>query len=459
MGDEEMTFFEVMCANVLSMGMTTLFYVCASLLLLGEIPYKNRKHYYSIFCALMLFIIASALIGTIFFKTGLFALPHNGGETLINYITIGGSMLFLRVMYEKSAGTYLATAVFLNILYEVGWNLANIFAPDKFYHLENMSERRQYLFNEWVVVPLCLLLVILLLYKTRAGKLFGQWEEQKLSRPVLVFLGLYPILQQAVQEIVEVSARDTGYNPATAVIFLLVIYMIFIYTGREEMQQRRIEDQNISLRQQGAYIENLEGLQREVRRFRHDFRNMMSGMYLQAEEGNLEAIQTYIQEMTEDFDMQVGSQIRLMNQLANIRVTEVKGLFLEKMKKMQEKEIHWELEVLNPFEETRVRITDLCRCLGILLDNAMEEVTGKGDGQIHIMISSQSGYTTLRVKNTLYSAVDFHRLGTLGYSTKGENRGIGLNSYKKILEKYEKILSLTTIQDGYFIQELKIQEG
>lgn len=454
-----MTFFEAMCANIFSMGMTTIFYVCASLLLLGNIPYKNRKHYYSIFGALILYIFAVSLAGTIFYKAGLFDLPHNGGETVINYFTICGTMLFLRVMYEKSWGTYLAAAVFLNILYEFGWNLADIFAPDKFYYLDNMSDRRQYLFYEWVVIPFCLFLVILLLCTTRAGKLFGQWEEQKLKKSVLVFLGLYPILQQAVQEAVEISAKDMGYNPATAVIFLLIIYMIFIYTGREEMQRRRIEEQNISLQQQGTYIENLEGLQREVRRFRHDFKNMMSGMYLQAEAGNFEAIQGYIQEMTEDFDMQVGSQIRLMNQIANIRLMEVKGLFLEKMKIMQEEKIYWELEVLKPFEMTRLRSTDLCRCLGILLDNAIEEVKGREDGQIHIMISRQNDYTTFRIKNTLYSTVDFHKLGDHGYSSKGQGRGIGLSNYKKILAKYERAMPFTTIRDGYFIQELKIQEG
>jgi len=309
------------------------------------------------------------------------------------------------------------------------------------------------------MVPLALLLVIGLLYRTRAGKLFSQWEGQKLGPAVLVFLVLYPVLSQIVQETVEISAKDAGYNPATAFIFLLIIYMIFMHTGREGIQQKRIEDQEVSLRQQGAYIENLEGLQKEVRRFRHDFKNMMSGMYLQAEEGNLEAIQGYIQEMTEDFDLQVGSQIRLMNQLANIRVTEVKGLFLEKLHTMQKEEIHCELDVLKPFKETRVRSTDLCRCLGILLDNAMEEVQGKKDGRVQIMISSQGGYTTFLVKNTLYSSVDFHKLGTAGYSTKGDGRGIGLNNYKRILGKYEKALSLTTIQDGYFIQELKIQES
>lgn len=454
-----MTFLEVLCGNFISMGLDTLFFISAAILLLGEIPYKNRKHYYTIFGVMMLYIFLGDLLATVFFKTGLFALPHNGGELLYMYIRIIGMMLWLRVMYSKPYTTLLAIAVFLNILYEVGWNFADIFSTNKIYNLSILSDRREYLFWEWVVIPFFLILVLLLLYKTNARKMMEQWEGQKLKPGVVVFLGLYPPLSQFVQEIIDISAKEVGYNPATAFVFLLIVYMIFIHTGREGIQQKRIEDQNVSLVQQGAYIENLEGLQKEVRRFRHDFKNMMSGMYLQAEEGNLAAIQNYIQEMTDDFDLQVGSQIRLMNQLANIRMTEMKGLFLKKMKTMQEEEIHWELEVLKPFEKTRMRSTDLCRCLGILLDNAIEEVQGKNDGLIHIMISSHSGFTTVRVKNTLYSAVDFHKIGTMGYSTKGKDRGIGLANYKEILEKYEKALPITTIQDGCFIQELKIQEA
>lgn len=252
--------------------------------------------------------------------------------------------------------------------------------------------------------------------------MYRQWESQKLRAGVLVFMAFSPIASRLLQELIEKSERSQDYNPMSMMLFILILYLIFVYDGRREQQKKRIEEQNVSLRQQEADIENLEGLQREVRRFRHDFKNMMSGMYMQA-----------------------GSQIRIMNQLANIRVAEVKGLFLEKLKVMQE-EIHCELEVLKPFEKTGLRSTDLCRYLGILLDNAMEEVRGKKDGKIHVMISSQSGCTTFRVKNTMYSSVDFHKVGTLGYSTKGENRGIGLANYKKILERYERILPLTTIQ-------------
>ena len=163
-----------------------------------------------------------------------------------------------------------------------------------------------------------------------------------------------------------------------------------------------------------AYIENLESLQQETRRFRHDFKNMMSGMYLQAKDGDMAAVQAFIQDMTTDFDTQVGNQLKLMNQLANIHELSVKSLLLTKLETIKQKNI---------------------RC------------------------NRQENYTTFLVKNTLHEAVNFHKIGTEGYSTKGDSRGIGLNNYRRILRQYDFVMPVTTIKDNCFIQELKIKEA
>ena len=86
----------------------------------------------------------------------------------------------------------------------------------------------------------------------------------------------------------------------------------------------------------------------------------------------MEAVHNFIQDMTSDFDYQVGEQIRRLTQLGNIHMLEVKGLLLGKMEKMQQEQISCELEVSRPFDRTRLRTTDLCRCLGILIDNAID---------------------------------------------------------------------------------------
>ena len=106
-----------------------------------------------------------------------------------------------------------------------------------------------------------------------------------------------------------------------------------------------------------------------------------------------------------------------------------------------------------------MRVTDLCRCLGILIDNAMDEVRGQKKPLVSVLISSQEGCTTFRIKNRLYSTVDFHKIWTQGYSTRGADRGVGLASYRAILERYDNVMPHTSIRDGCFIQELKVQQG
>ena len=62
------------------------------------------------------------------------------------------------------------------------------------------------------------------------------------------------------------------------------------------------------------------------------------------------------------------------------------------------------------------------------------------------------------MKNRLYHEVDVHRIWQQGYSTRGAERGIGLASYRKILDGYGNVLPATAVEEGYFVQEFKVQE-
>ncbi|WP_347223806.1 GHKL domain-containing protein [Bacteroides congonensis] len=391
-----MSFWELFCSNTFGLTISTLFMLWISMLLLGRKPYQIRERKVKIIACTILFICVWALIGTVFYKVGIFRWRYNAGQILFTYMGMTGAMFYLYFLYRENLLTCWISAVFLEMLESFAVHIGVFFSPNMTFHLDILGER---------------------------------------------------------------VGND---NAVVSLLYLLIVFIIFGYAGRQEMQKKQIQTQQISMQQQNAYIESLEKLQSEMRRFRHDYKNMMSGMYLQAKEGNMEAVQNFIQDMTSDFDYQVGEQIRRLTQLGNIHMLEVKGLLLGKMEKMQQEQISCELEVLHPFDRTRLRTTDLCRCLGILIDNAIDEVQGKKGKkpkpQIHIMISSQEECTTFQVRNPLYSNIDFHKIWQQGYSTRGADRGIGLASYKSILQHYENVFSLTTIRDGYFIQELKIQE-
>lgn len=453
-----MSFLQIVSANSLSMAISALFLLWMSGILLGRIPNRGRKHTITCILSGLLWAVLLAVLAAVCYRTGFWRLPYGIGRIIWQYFVLVCMALLLGLVYRVSLRDCGLSVMMIELLGSYGDLLSELYLYGRLFDLRVPAELREYLFWMLGIRPGCLLLCGLVIKKSGVGRIYRQWlGQEKIHRGILLLLGLYPVYGEALDHVINDPGKNRAYF-LLPLMMLLVIHMIFVYVGRDWQQKQYILAQETSLRQQAIYIENMEQIQAEIRRFRHDFRNMTAGMYLQAREGDLDAVRSFIQEMTEDFDRQAGDQIRLMNQLANVHMTELKGLLLEKLARMQKEAIHCELEVLHPFEGTRIRSTDLCRCLGILIDNAADEVRGKKDARIHLMISSQDGCTTFRVKNPLYGEVDFQNLGRAGYTTKGEGHGIGLESYRKILGRYDFVFPFTAVQDGCFVQELKIQE-
>ena len=424
-----MSFSQIVAANMVSMFMNCTFIVITAVILMGKPSDGGLRYWLRVFGAICLIVIGCAVLGAVMLKNGLMDIPYLA-DGLTEYSLLIGGTLLLMALYGKNKKICWFTMLIIGIALDIGCYVGFLLAPDMVFRLAVMDERLTYMFFLWVIAPL----------------------------DMLIFISYYPLLLVFIEQIIEQFERNNGSNFMITILLLLMIYVLFVYISRQDMQKQQIDAQKINLQQQASYIKNLEGLQQEVRRFRHDFKNMMSGMYLQAQDGDISAVQSFIQNMTADFDNQVEGELKLMNQLANIHHLAVKSLILTKLEQMKQSNIHYYLEVFRAFDKTRLRETDLCRCLGILMDNAIEAVQGHPEGQIHMIISSQADYTTFLVKNTLHEAIDFHKISTVGYSTKNKDRGVGLASYHQILSQYDFALPSTTVKNGFFIQELKIIE-
>lgn len=159
--------------------------------------------------------------------------------------------------------------------------------------------------------------------------------------------------------------------------------------------------------------------------------------------------------MIDDFDEEIGKKMNLTNQLANIQMNEVKSLIYQKITIMNQLHITLHLEVLYPVCDVKMNLMDLCRVLGILLDNAIEEVKDQ-QGDINVVLSSQEEGLHIIVDNQLYHEVNMTDIFKEGCSTKGGQRGMGLFSLGKIIEKYPNVTNAVQIKDHRFIQEIAI---
>ena len=452
-----MSFLSVFGYDLFSGAFSLAMAVCTGLFVLRTLSFGRGRCRGGGIVLAAVWIVMEAGAAALLYKAGL--MRYFSVYILMEYVQLIGNALCIGFLFRERFRRCWGIVLFEGIVAQISVMMVFILTSERPYDLSIREERIRYLLSNYMLGPAAILLILFLLYQLKVGDAYRRWlEHRDVWNWGTLCLSAYPVLVFGMMGLFTYGGMSRNSSLSIACLVFTAALIVFHYKGREEWQRKEAAAQSLIVQQQEAYIRTLEGMQEEMRRFRHDYKNMMSGMYLTAKEGELTEAMDYIREMTDDFDSQIGGQIRQMSQLSNVCMTEIKGLLLAKIAQMQKEGTACELEVMRPFGGTGCRTTDLCRCLGILIDNAMDEVRGREDARVYIMVSCQEGYTTFRVKNRLYHDIDFHRIWQQGYSTRGEDRGIGLASYRKILEGYENVLPATSVQDGYFVQEFKVQE-
>ena len=102
----------------------------------------------------------------------------------------------------------------------------------------------------------------------------------------------------------------------------------------------------------------------------------------------------------------------------------------------------------------------LNRIVGILLDNAIEAARGIGNGEVRMAFIRLGGSTLLVIRNTFNQEIDLkvHEIYQEGFSTKGENRGLGLANLRQMINGLQHVNLNTKISPPYFIQEMEFRK-
>lgn len=449
----ELTFWNTTGFNLLLISVQFLQQLFLTWVLLEKTPDKKKACFF-----LVPYVVFLSALGAVQYLHGMFA--HVGLSILNQYLYILIWCAGLRFIYnEKWKNAIVTSAVDIFLVFIIIENFTGFYITRN-YDLSVASDFWKYIASEILQAPLITVLIAAILKRgkvSEAYRIFLSEDHGKRGWRVLILL--LPAIHSAMIYFVNEFKLLNNSNPVVSLLSFLLLYGVFSYVFRCELQKKQITEQSASLRQQELYIQNLENVQREVRLFRHDYKNMMSGIYLQAEEGNLTAVQNFISQMTDDFDRQVGEKISQITQLGNIKIPELKGLLATKLIQVQSQNIQCSLEVWEPVEKICMPVRDLCRAVGILLDNAAEAVTGMEKPKFTCMFATGAQCTTIIVKNPVSHPVKMAEIWKEGYSTKGQGRGLGLASYRRIIDSYDNVFSYSYQENDIFIQELKIRGG
>ncbi len=152
----------------------------------------------------------------------------------------------------------------------------------------------------------------------------------------------------------------------------------------------------------------------------------------------------------------------LMHETSIIPSGGLRGLIYSKMLVMKNKDIECELDVDRKVRTVELldygddTLLDICKIIGIFLDNAIEEVEKLDEKYIIIEMFIEDDILKISITNIFDTSVDKSDIYKVGYSTKGDKHGYGLALVKKLTNKNIKLKTHHEINGDEFTQVLEI---
>ncbi|MBO1198324.1 GHKL domain-containing protein [Staphylococcus simiae] len=238
------------------------------------------------------------------------------------------------------------------------------------------------------------------------------------------------------------------------ILFLSVLVFVFSQFTLKEMKYKRNQEE---IETYYEYTLRIEAINNEMRKFRHDYINILSTLSEYIREDDMPGLRQYFNQNIVPMKDNIQMNAIKLNGIENLKIREIKGLITAKILLAQEMNIPISIEVPEEMNHIDMNMIDLSRSIGIILDNAIEASNEIDDPIIRVAFLEDNGTITFIVMNKCRDDIPrIHELFQENFSTKGQNRGLGLSTLKEIADKSDNVLLDTTIENGFFIQKVEI---
>ncbi|HRM23412.1 MAG TPA: GHKL domain-containing protein [Enterococcus aquimarinus] len=289
---------------------------------------------------------------------------------------------------------------------------------------------------------------------------------QQYSGPIL-FMLFFTNKVYALYQYLLASPAETQFDTLIKMFVITLVFVvtlggisIYIFSNNQKLafatREKAIEQRAMQL-----YIDEISKQNEEINQFRHDYLNILSSLESYLEEGDLQALTVYYQQTIQPTRTLFLENASKLSALQKIDHPAIRGIFMTKLLLAQEKGISVHLEMTGKIIFPKhVFDLNLIRILGILLDNAIEEVDALGKGELAVAFFQEKDALVILIQNTVRNPVEpLYQLKKQGFSTKGKGRGYGLSTVDELMSQTSTLLLETTISQHLFVQKLTLLGG
>ena len=252
-----------------------------------------------------------------------------------------------------------------------------------------------------------------------------------------------------------------GFIPTYLILLSIFILLFYFITSLYSLvRTNKLEITTQNLEEEKLYNHTLTLLYDNIRGFKHDFNNIVQGIGGYISTNNMEGLKEYYSEVLEDCQ-RVNNLSLLSPEIINNPA--IYSLLTAKYHEALESEIKMNLEIFMDLSTINMKIYELTKILGILIDNAIEAAKQCEEKEITITIrkDNKKNKQLFTIENTFANKdVNINEIFEKGKTSKAtedvKNHGLGLWEVRQIVKKNKNLDLYTTKNEKYFKQQFEI---
>ena len=280
-----------------------------------------------------------------------------------------------------------------------------------------------------------------------------------LKKVIVAFFGLHILL--FISDIVSTTHHLNSFGSILSTIVFICLLLIFFAMNSHKVQIEKeiaLKQKKFEQKYLQTYTDEIVGLYNEIRGFRHDYAGMLVSMQMAIDSGDLHEIDRIYNEVLVKANQKLRSDKYTYFDLNNIEDSALRSLIAQSIVYARKNDVEFTLEVKDIITRLSIDLLDLVRIMSILLNNAVEGAADSYLKQMEVAVIKMDFETVIVIQNSCkITMTPSEDLFALGFSTKGRNRGLGLNNVKEILDKYDNIILETEMEDNTFRQIIRFK--
>lgn len=409
----------------------------------------TRKDQY--FFSLYIFLIPLVLeIILYFLKLDSFSLS----KFLFPFLLFGYFVGFKK--YEKSKG------IFISLLFSLLYHTTNNFLSVTLSSITGDEFALEYnnYFSLFILILTYLVIKVVVSYFHLEFKYFDKDYLYPFLKKVLFTFIFLHVVSFASDIVSTIRHLNSFGSILSSIVFVGLLLTFFSMNSHKvqiekeiELEQKKFEQKHLQ-----TYTDEIVALYNEIRGFRHDYTGMLVSLRMAIESKDLQEIDRVYSEVLVKANQKLRSDKYTYFDLNNIEDSALRSLIAQSIVYARNNDVEFTLEVKDIITRLSIDLLDLVRIMSVLLNNAVEGAAESYLKQMEVAVIKMDLETVIVIQNSCkITMTPSEDLFELGFSTKGRNRGIGLNNVKEILNKYENIILETEMEDSTFRQIIRFK--